>query len=130
MCYLISYTRLFTKLNLFEILFYTTFITTKVSRSMACIYVYIPHPACIRCVSYCCMLMKLSPKIEGFISIANFHLTEDKEQLNICIYIYIYINYKYHIVAACGLYVYVCPLYISACNNNYVSWQIKYTSEQ
>ena len=33
MCYLILYTRLFTKLNLFEILFYITFITTKVSRS-------------------------------------------------------------------------------------------------
>ena len=32
-CYLISYTTLFMKLNLFEILFYITFITTKVSRS-------------------------------------------------------------------------------------------------
>ena len=33
LCYLISYTRLFTKLNLFEILFYITFLTTKFSRS-------------------------------------------------------------------------------------------------
>ena len=33
MCYLISYTRLFMKLNLFKILFYITFITTNVSRS-------------------------------------------------------------------------------------------------
>ena len=32
-CYLISYTRLFTKLNLFEILLYVTFLTTKFSRS-------------------------------------------------------------------------------------------------
>ena len=32
-CFLISYTRLFTKLNLFEILFCGTFITTKFSRS-------------------------------------------------------------------------------------------------
>ena len=32
-CYLISFTRLFTKLNLFEILLYVIFITTKVSRS-------------------------------------------------------------------------------------------------
>ena len=32
---LISYTRLFMKLNPFKILFYVTFITTKVSRSMA-----------------------------------------------------------------------------------------------
>ena len=33
-CYLILYTRVFTKLNLFEILLYVTFITMKVSRSM------------------------------------------------------------------------------------------------
>ena len=33
MCYLISYTRLFTKLNLFIILLYVTFLTTKFSRS-------------------------------------------------------------------------------------------------
>ena len=39
---LILYTRLFTKLNLFEILFYVTFITTKVSRSTVYIYIYIP----------------------------------------------------------------------------------------
>ena len=32
-CYLVSYTRLFMKLNLFEILFYNTFLTTKFSRS-------------------------------------------------------------------------------------------------
>ena len=32
--YLISYTRLFTKLNLFEILIYSTFITMKISRYM------------------------------------------------------------------------------------------------
>ena len=32
-CYLISYTRLFMKLNLFEILLYVTFLTTKFSRS-------------------------------------------------------------------------------------------------
>ena len=32
-CYLISYTRLFTKLNLFKILLYVTFLTTKFSRS-------------------------------------------------------------------------------------------------
>ena len=32
-CFLILYTRLFTKLNLFKILFYGTFITTKISRS-------------------------------------------------------------------------------------------------
>ena len=31
--YLISYTRLFTKLNLFDILFYGTFIAIKISRS-------------------------------------------------------------------------------------------------
>ena len=33
MCYLILYTRLFTKLNLFKILLYVTFLTTKFSRS-------------------------------------------------------------------------------------------------
>lgn len=35
---LISYTRLFTKLNFLEILFYGTFFTTKISRSAVCIY--------------------------------------------------------------------------------------------
>ena len=34
MCYLILYTRLFTELNLFKILLYGTFLTTKFSRSM------------------------------------------------------------------------------------------------
>ena len=37
-CYLISYTWLFTKLNLFELLLYVTFLTTKFSRStVSCI---------------------------------------------------------------------------------------------
>ena len=35
-CYLISYTTLFTKLNLFKILLYVTFLTTKFSRSTVC----------------------------------------------------------------------------------------------
>ena len=37
-CYLISYTRLFTKLNLFEILLHVTFLTMKFSRSTVSTY--------------------------------------------------------------------------------------------
>ena len=39
--YLILYTRLFTKLNLFDILFYGTFITTKISGSMVVTFQYV-----------------------------------------------------------------------------------------
>ena len=41
-CYLILYTRLFTKLNLFEILLSVTFLTTKFSRSTVS-HQYQPH---------------------------------------------------------------------------------------
>ena len=53
-CYLITYFRLFTKLNLFKILFYITFITTKVSRSM--IGVFVCLSACLStCLSIYCI---------------------------------------------------------------------------
>ena len=43
-CYLISYTKIFTKLNLFEVLLYVTFLTTNFSRSTVC------YHACASCI--------------------------------------------------------------------------------
>ena len=44
--YLISYTRLFTKLNLFKILLYVTFLTTKFSRSTVTVEWIVSWIAC------------------------------------------------------------------------------------
>ena len=58
-CYLISYTRLFTKLNLFEILLYITFITTKVSRSTVLLCTYVPMALLLFVGKFCARIITI-----------------------------------------------------------------------
>ena len=58
-CYLISYTRLFTKLNLFEILLYITFITMKVSRSTVLLCTYVPMALLLFVGKFCARIITI-----------------------------------------------------------------------